>query len=250
MVAPLRRLTFGPEAGPAKSKQKALAPPLGASLVLGIPVIRHCCVRPPQWAIHGPVRLNRHPCRFAPHSNIEFRPAWFDGAPKIKIKIRSKAEAKPVGGAAEGCESGIPDTPLFAAFGSSYKNAQIPGECGRCGSEFIRECDNTNNDYSPASSHKPVGSQAAALLILILGAPSNHAGRTQGLNRGMLLCWRGAGRRVSRIGPWMARCGGPRFKPCVRVHRAPARCRVVGQGPFGHFWLGWQSRLFAKSDAP
>jgi hypothetical protein len=151
-------------------------------------------VRPPQWAIHGPVRLNRHPCRFAPHSNIEFRPAWFDGALKIKIKSRSKAdqkqiksrskaEAEPVG-AAEGCESGVPDTPLFAAFGSSYKNAQIPGECGRCGSEFIRECDNTNNDYSPASSHKPVGSQAAALLILILGAPSNHAGRTQGLNRG------------------------------------------------------------------
>jgi hypothetical protein len=69
-----------------KSKQNALAPPLGASLVLGIPVIRHCCVGPPQWAIHGPVRLNRHPCRFTPRSNIEFRPSWFDGAPKIKIK--------------------------------------------------------------------------------------------------------------------------------------------------------------------
>jgi hypothetical protein len=112
-------------------------------------------VGPPQWAIHGPVRLNRHPCRFAPHSNIEFRPAWFDGALKIKIKSRSKAEAKPVGGAAEGCESGIPDTPLFAAFGSSYKNAQIPGECGRCGSEFIRECNRTNDEYRTVNSQQP-----------------------------------------------------------------------------------------------
>ncbi|MCD5974776.1 hypothetical protein KDX24_26440, partial [Pseudomonas sp. CDFA 550] len=48
-----------------KSKQNALAPPLGASLSLGMPVIRHCCVGPPPPAIHGLRRLNRHPCRFA-----------------------------------------------------------------------------------------------------------------------------------------------------------------------------------------
>ncbi|WP_221179543.1 hypothetical protein, partial [Pseudomonas poae] len=32
---------------------------------------------------------NRHPCRFTPQINIEFRPAWFDGAPEIKIKSGS-----------------------------------------------------------------------------------------------------------------------------------------------------------------
>ncbi|MGN7501082.1 hypothetical protein, partial [Pseudomonas lactis] len=33
--------------------------------------------------------LNRHPCRFTPQIPVEFRPAWFNGAPKIKIKIKS-----------------------------------------------------------------------------------------------------------------------------------------------------------------
>ncbi len=86
-------LLIDPEAGPDKSKQNALAPPLGASLSLGIPVIRHCCVGPPPPAIHGLRRLNRHPCRFAPRSNIEFRPSWFNGA--LKIKSRSKAAISP-----------------------------------------------------------------------------------------------------------------------------------------------------------
>ncbi len=84
-------LLIHPEAGPDKSKQNALAPPLGTSLSLGMPVIRPCCVGPPPPAIHGLRRLNRHPCRFAPHSNVEFRPTWSNGALKIKIKSRSKA---------------------------------------------------------------------------------------------------------------------------------------------------------------
>jgi len=32
-------------------------------------------------------------CRFARRINIEFRPAWFDGAPKIKIQINSRSAA-------------------------------------------------------------------------------------------------------------------------------------------------------------
>ncbi|MGY2414593.1 hypothetical protein, partial [Pseudomonas pergaminensis] len=43
--------------------------------------------------IHGAGRLNRHPCRFTPQINIEFRPAWFDGAPKIKSKIKIKIKS-------------------------------------------------------------------------------------------------------------------------------------------------------------
>ncbi len=79
-----------------KSNQKLLAPPLGPSLVLGISVIRHLFGGPPRRAIHDPARLNRHPCRFARRINIEFRPAWFYGAPKIKSQIKSR-RGDPVG---------------------------------------------------------------------------------------------------------------------------------------------------------
>jgi hypothetical protein len=70
--------------------------------------------------------------------NIGLRPAWFDGAPKIKIKSRSKAgqikSESPAGADGlvgadrgyEGCEGDWPDTPLFAAFGSSYKELHVP----------------------------------------------------------------------------------------------------------------------------
>ncbi len=138
MVAPLRRVTFeNPEAGPDKSNQSALAPPLGASLSLGMPVIRHCCVGPPPPAIHGLRRLNRHPCRFAPRSNIEFRPAWFNGA--LKIKSRSKAKRysgnTPVGAnlfARRHHSQRINRlTPRFAAFGSSYRMSANPRKTGR-----------------------------------------------------------------------------------------------------------------------
>ncbi len=37
-------LLRSPEAGPVKSKQNAFAPPLGASLGLGMPSLRHCSV--------------------------------------------------------------------------------------------------------------------------------------------------------------------------------------------------------------
>ena len=74
-----------------KSNQKVLAPPLGTSPRLGVPVIRQRFGGPPPRAIHGAGRLNRHPCRFTPQIPVEFRPAWFNGALKIKIKSRSRA---------------------------------------------------------------------------------------------------------------------------------------------------------------
>ena len=58
-----------------------------------MPVIRHGFGGPPPRAIHGAGRLNRHPCRFTPQIHVEFRPAWFNGAPKIKIKSQIKSKS-------------------------------------------------------------------------------------------------------------------------------------------------------------
>ncbi|SDT42345.1 hypothetical protein SAMN04490206_3061 [Pseudomonas umsongensis] len=52
------------ERRPALSNQGLLPLAFGASLRLGIPSLRSCSVGPPRWAILGPARLNRHPCRF------------------------------------------------------------------------------------------------------------------------------------------------------------------------------------------
>ena len=59
-----------------------------------MPVIRHGFGGPPPRAIHGAGRLNRHPCRFTPQIHVEFRPAWFNGTPKIKIKSQIKSKSK------------------------------------------------------------------------------------------------------------------------------------------------------------
>ena len=53
------------ERRPAPSNQGLLPLAFGASLWLGIPSLRSCSVGPPRWAIHGPARLTRHPCRVA-----------------------------------------------------------------------------------------------------------------------------------------------------------------------------------------
>jgi hypothetical protein len=86
-----------------------------------------------------------------------------------------------------------------------------------------------------------VGFQAAALLILIWGAPLNHDGRNSILLRGV----NRQGCRFSRLRPWMAGGGGP-----------TQQCRITGmpsdsEGPSGGartFWL--LLGLFAKSDPP
>ncbi len=73
-----------------KSKQNALAPTLGTSPRLGVPVIRQVFGGPPPRAIHGAGRLNRHPCRFTPQIPVEFRPACLTG----RLRSRSKARAR------------------------------------------------------------------------------------------------------------------------------------------------------------
>ena len=71
-----------------KVTKRALAPTLGTSPRLGVPVIRHGFGGPPPRAIHGAGRLNRHPCRFTPQIHAEFRPACLTG------RLRSKSKAK------------------------------------------------------------------------------------------------------------------------------------------------------------
>ncbi len=78
-------------AGPAQSKQRALAPTLGTSPRLGVPVIRQVFGGPPPRAIHGAGRLNRHPCRFTPQIPVEFRPACLTGRLRSKATSRSRA---------------------------------------------------------------------------------------------------------------------------------------------------------------
>ena len=55
---------YGESLGKAPSNQGLLPLAFGASLMLGMPSLRSCSVGPPRWAILGPARLNRHPCRF------------------------------------------------------------------------------------------------------------------------------------------------------------------------------------------
>ncbi len=95
------------------------------------------------------------------------------------------------------------------------------------------------SNLPPKGNHDAKRAALDLLLILILSAPSNHAGRNStgiwGVNR--------QGCRFSRPAPWMARGGAPQITGGLRAHRAWARCRVVGQEPF---WL--LLGLFSKSD--
>ncbi len=84
---------FGKE---PQSKQRALAPTLGTSPRLGVPVIRHGFGGPPPRAIHGAGRLNRHPCRFTPQIHVEFRPACLTGRLRSRSQARSRADQERV----------------------------------------------------------------------------------------------------------------------------------------------------------
>ncbi|CAM4070093.1 hypothetical protein SAMN05216475_3892 [Pseudomonas synxantha] len=74
-----------------KSNQKALAPPLGTSLRLGVPAIRQGFGGPPPRAIHGAGRLNRHPCRFTPKSLSNSGQRGLTGRLRSKARSRSRA---------------------------------------------------------------------------------------------------------------------------------------------------------------
>ncbi len=155
------------------------------------------------------MRLTRHPCRVAHASESAFGQRGLTGRLKSKAdQKQSEYTGGPVGAnlfaRRQHSQHRRRLTHRFAAFGSSYRMSVNP--------------------------RKQVGSQAAALLILILSAPLNHAGRNS-----TLLC--GANRqgcRFSRLRPWMAGGGGP-----------TQQCRITGmpstsEAPSGGaraFWL-------------
>ncbi|SFV05807.1 hypothetical protein SAMN05428951_11123 [Pseudomonas sp. OV546] len=86
-----------------KVTKKALAPTLGTSLTLGVPVIRQVFGGPPPRAIHGAGRLNRHPCRFTPQIPVEFRPACLTG--RLRSKARSRSGSRSGSGSGSGSGS-------------------------------------------------------------------------------------------------------------------------------------------------
>ena len=101
--------------------------------------------------------------------------------------------------------------------------AGLPGICGSCRRLRCGVLDNACFDFadvSRTSSLLPVRGETDALdllliliLILILGAPLNHAGRNS-----ILLCGENRqGCRFSRLRPWMAGGGGP-----------TQQCRITG----------------------
>jgi hypothetical protein len=63
----------------------------GASPRLGIPSLRSCSVGPPRWAILGPARLTRHPCRVAhcaePERSLSMGQENQDQKPKPKPPV-------------------------------------------------------------------------------------------------------------------------------------------------------------------
>ena len=207
MVPPLRRLTLEKP----QSKQRALAPTLGASPRLGMPVIRHGFGGPPPRAIHGAGRLNRHPCRFTPQIHAEFRPACLTG--RLRSKSKTKRGGLTAGLIDEACA--VPCGSWLACDGINWVCLMYRGVCiaGKPAPTLLTEID----------TKKSVGFKAAALLLLILLAPSNTLAE-----RRLESVGNPAGRRVSRPAPWMAHGGGPRIQAGVsnrvEIQAISAKC--------------------------
>ncbi len=144
---------FGKE---PQSNQRALAPPLGASPRLGMPAVRHCSVGPPRSAIHGRVAATPASCRGA-HCAI---PAC--GHRGLTGRLRSKARSK-----AEQQQQQSQSAKLHSLVGAG-KPAPTRG------TRTLRRSGRLSG-------------RLALLVILILGAPLNHAGRNPiliwGVNR-------------------------------------------------------------------
>jgi hypothetical protein len=82
------------ERRPTLSNQGLLPLTFGASPRLCMPSLRSCSVGPPRWAILGPARLNRHPCRFTHYAEPER--SLSTGQEKSKARSQSKAR-RPTG---------------------------------------------------------------------------------------------------------------------------------------------------------
>jgi len=126
-------------------------------------------------------------CRFARRINIGFRPAWFDGAPRSRSKAAIGGAAWITGRSCRRLRRRLSIRSLRQLLQRIAHAADPVGATG-VALHLAREGNGTNNEYREArtpdrSAFRP----PRALLILILGAPLNHAGRTLSLNRGMPL---------------------------------------------------------------
>jgi hypothetical protein len=200
-----------------QSNQNALAPPLGASLWLGMPALRHCSVGPPRSAIHGRVAATPASMPGCPLRNTYVRPAWFNGAPRSKSKSKAEqSRAEQINSQAAffaflwelAClrwhHLGVPERPscLHHRQASSHPQQTVPAF-----------------DLALASHHssRPVGRCVLDLLLtLILGAPLNHAGRNStliwGVNR------QDAG--LAALGHGWPMAAAPQINVGLRAHRA------------------------------
>ncbi|MFI7803411.1 hypothetical protein PSFL_45420 [Pseudomonas sp. DD1] len=177
LVPPLRRVTFEER----ESNQSALAPPLGASPRLGMPAVRHCSVGPPRSAIPGRVAATPASMPGCPLRNTCLRPSWFNGAPKIKIKSQIKSRATATAMPKPGREAAFPPV------GAGLSDRRIAAMTAERTHQSVRYSFVIVNDHRrQASSHRGtrtprrsgrLSGRLALLVILILGAPLNHAGR-------------------------------------------------------------------------
>ena len=147
-VPPLRRLTFEQR----KSKQNALAPPLGTSPRLGMPAVRHCSVGPPRSAIHGRVAATPASCRGA-HCAI---PAC--GHRGFTGRLRSKARS-----------TATPEREAAFPCGSGGATIRLARECGGSVMDILTDTPHSRASPLPQGGRARIddqaGCQAASLCL-------------------------------------------------------------------------------------
>ena len=219
-VPPLRRLTLEEP----QSKQRALAPPLGASPRLGMPAVRHCSVGPPRSAIHGRVAATPASMPGCPLRNTCLRPSWFNGAPKIKIKSQIKSRATAT--AKPKREATFPPVgaglPAMAVYQSINVLADTPSSQASQLPQVYAHASTIRSAVRPPrfafDLRRPVKPRWPSSDFDLGGNP--------------------AGRRVSRAGPWMAHRGGP-----------PNQCRMTGTPSLGEVPSGGARALLVTFGA-
>ncbi len=201
-VPPLRRLTFEQR----KSKQNALAPPLGASPRLGMPAVRHCSVGPPRSAIHGRVAATPASCRGA-HYAI---PAC--GHRGLTGRLRSKAEQQQ-----QQSQSAELHSPVGAAvrrfdlLANAVYQSIYPSLTHR-----IREQARSHKGDAHASTIRSAVRPPRSACDFDLSAPLNHAGRHP------ILIW-GVNRQdagLAALGHGWPIAAAPQINVGLRAHRA------------------------------
>src|SRR5450830_30910 len=228
MVPLLQRVTLEKP----QSNQRALAPPLGTSLRLGVPSLRLESV----GRRHGPsLAQDGEPGVLPGYPRIQacVRPAWFYGAPKIKIKSRSRSKADQ------------DQEPRFALWGASGQK-QIKSLASHCGVLQIKSrsraslrnvgCFRSKEDQEPrfalwgASGQKQIKSLASHCGVLQVKSRSRASLRIVG-------CFRSKADQEPRFALWGAsdqkqikslasHCGVLQIKS---RSRSSASLRIVGR---------------------